>query len=161
MKGSELIYLIRLMEIKMEEIENIKERVIQTKPLDVFTGAFLALNLHHLYCAIEDLFKEICKVCENRIDDPSRYHSEILKRMTYDLLPLRPAVISKESFELLNELRKFRHFLRNAYSVDLDLKKLERLRRLVEEEYVYLERDFGEFKKFLESVLEKITKEVL
>uniref|UniRef100_A0A832GKN4 HepT-like domain-containing protein n=1 Tax=Caldimicrobium thiodismutans TaxID=1653476 RepID=A0A832GKN4_9BACT len=160
MKIGPLIYLIRFLETKKGEIDKIKEKILTTEPADPFMGSFLALNLHHLYCALEDIFKEIGKVFENQIEDLSKYHLELLKRMTYDLSPLRPAVLSQESFDLLNELRKFRHFLRHAYSVELDLISLKRLKDMVREKFVVVERDLDNFRDYLEGELKKKLEEV-
>jgi len=37
---------------------------------------------------------------------------------------MRPALISAELYELLDELRRFRHFFRHAYGVELDADKV-------------------------------------
>lgn len=36
---------------------------------------------HNLYCAFEDLFKIVAETFENHIQDKSKYHQELLKRM--------------------------------------------------------------------------------
>lgn len=71
-----------------------------------------------------------------------------------------PAVLSQESFDLLNELRKFRHFLRHAYSVELDLNSLRRLKDMVREKFVVVERDLDNFREYLEGELKKKLEEV-
>jgi len=38
----------------------------------------LAYLLHNLYCACEDLFQEIAKTFENTVEDPSKYHRQLL-----------------------------------------------------------------------------------
>ena len=84
----------------------------------------LAYQLHNLYCAFEDLFKIISVFFENNIEDKTRYHAELLKRMTLIIEGVRPAFLSRDSFFLLDNLRSFRHFFRHAYSYDLDERKV-------------------------------------
>ncbi|MBS4053381.1 MAG: hypothetical protein KGZ64_01215 [Thermaerobacter sp.] len=94
----------------------------------------LSYQLHNLYCAFEDLFKTVAVSFENNIDHKTRYHAELLKRMTYTIEGVRPALLSQDSFTLLDNLRSFRHFFRHAYSYDLDERKV----RIVLEDAVKL-----------------------
>ncbi|NSW76486.1 MAG: hypothetical protein HPY68_06880, partial [Candidatus Atribacteria bacterium] len=84
----------------------------------------LAYQLHNLYCAYEDLFRIVAGFFENTIDDQRKYHTELLKRMTLFIEGIRPALISEESFKLLNNLKSFRHFFRHAYGYELDKRKI-------------------------------------
>lgn len=47
---------------------------------------------------------------ENQISDTARWHSVLLQRMSQEIPGIRPAVLSQESYLLLNSLRGFRHF---------------------------------------------------
>jgi len=69
-------------------------------------------------------FKIIAGFFENNIEDKTRYHAELLKRMSFTIKGVRPAFLSKDSFVLLDNLRSFRHFFRHAYSYDLDERKV-------------------------------------
>ncbi len=84
----------------------------------------LGYQLHNLYCAFEDLFKIVADFFENRIEERVRYHSELLRRMKISIERVRPALLSEESYRLLDSLRAFRHFFRHAYSYDLDPRKV-------------------------------------
>ena len=67
--------------------------------LDKYENRYVfALKTQQLFTAIEDLFKQIAKVFENQIDDLSAYHKALLKRMNVEVVGVRPAVISDESF---------------------------------------------------------------
>ena len=76
--------------------------------------------LHNLFCAYEDLFKIVSAFWENNIDDSGSYHKSLLRRMLLTIEGVRPAVLSEASFNLLDELRGFRHVFRHAYSYGLD-----------------------------------------
>jgi hypothetical protein len=85
----------------------------------------LGYKLHNLYCAFEDLFKIVARHFENSVEDIARYHKELLKRMSFTIEDVRPALLSEESFRLLDELRMFRHIFRHAYAYDLQYEKLK------------------------------------
>lgn len=85
----------------------------------------LAYKLHNLYCAFEDLFKTVARYFENQVEDIARYHKELLKRMSLQIDGVRPALLSEETFKILDELRAFRHFFRHAYTYELKYEKVK------------------------------------
>ena len=96
-----------------------------TPQTDQETLIVLAYRLHNLYNAYENIFQNIAATFENHLDDSAHWHSQLLTRMTLDVLPLRPAVIDKPAFTALDELRRFRHLFRYAYDVQLDVDRLK------------------------------------
>ncbi len=84
----------------------------------------VAFRLHALYCAVENIFRNIAKTFENTLDDATGWHSQLLRRMRLDLHPVRPAVIDAETYEALDELRGFRHVFRSVYRLRLDVRRL-------------------------------------
>jgi len=84
----------------------------------------ISYHLHHLYTAFENIFQHIATLSENSVDDKGRWHSQLLERMNLDALPLRPQVIDAIAYDALNELRRFRHVFRHAYSIQLDPERL-------------------------------------
>lgn len=107
------------------EILKIYDRIAERqKKKDVCGLESLAYQLHNLYCAYEDLFRIVAGFFENTIDDQRKYHTELLKRMTLSIEGIRPALISEESFKLLNNLKSFRHFFRHTYGYELDKRKI-------------------------------------
>ncbi len=85
----------------------------------------IAYHLHNLYNAFENIFQNIAAVFENSTDDVERWHAQLLERMRLDVMPLRPAVIDDETYDGLDELRRFRHLFRHAYSMKLDPLRLQ------------------------------------
>ena len=84
-----------------------------------------AYHLHNLYSAVEDLLKLVASVFENNVVDLSRWHSELLRRMSLEIEGIRPALLSEESAGLLNQLRAFRHVFRHAYGQRLDFDRVQ------------------------------------
>lgn len=91
---------------------------------DERTQITLAYRLHNLYNAFENIFLNIARTFENQLDPRGRWHSQLLDRMRLDLTPLRPAVIDDGMYEALDELRRFRHLFRHAYTMTIDPERL-------------------------------------
>jgi len=69
---------------------------------------------------------------------------------------IRPALLAKESFELLDELRGFRHLFRHAYTYPLDSEKLAQLKHKIEKKWGCVQLDLQRFEAFLEKHLESL-----
>lgn len=112
----------------------------------------LGYYLHILYGLFENLFVQIAEQFGNNISDKAQWHTQLLKRMTLDIKPIRPAVISQEAYICLNELRTFRHLFRNAYLLRLDPDRLNLvLREAITLKSIY-EAELNTFLEFLEQL---------
>lgn len=138
-------------ELQIREIENIYTKLEGRRRTKGIVGTeSMAYQLHNLYCAFEDLFKIVANAFENHIRDGSKYHTELLKRMTISIEGIRPPVLSQESYLLLDNLRSFRHLFRHAYSYELDARKV----RIVMEDVVKLKAIYRkEINTFLNNLL--------
>ena len=108
----------------------------------------LAYQLHNLYCVFEDLLKMVADFFENRIEERTHYQRELFWRMKIPIEGIRPALLSEESYRLLDSLRAFRHVFRRAYSYELDPKKVS----LVVEDALKLK---GRYQEELDHLLEQ------
>jgi len=79
-----------------------------------------AYTLSSIYSCYEDMFKHIAKVFENRIENLSSWHSELLKRMIIEVPEIRSAVLTEKVIVILDEMRSFRHVFRNSYVFVID-----------------------------------------
>ena len=104
----------------------------------------MGYQLHNLYCAFEQVFEIIAQFFENNIAG-ERYHTDLLRRMRLTIEGIRPACISEEAFTLLDELRRFRHFFRQAYLTELEFDKLAHLVEVGKKMRVIFERDRQQF----------------
>ena len=86
----------------------------------------LGYQLHNLYGAFEQVFEVVARFFENRVA-AAGYHAGLIKRMQLDIPGVRPALLSASTAADLDELRRFRHLFRHAYSADLDPHKVRRL----------------------------------
>ena len=105
----------------------------------------MGYQLHNFYSAFEQLFEEVARFFENQIDE-ARYHADMLRRMQLEIEGIRPALLSAETASDLDELRRFRHLFRHAYTADLDPGKVAD----VAVKAVGIQRDFArDFERFL------------
>ncbi len=116
--------LVAFISRQLRTIENLKAAILNLDLNDYNQQYVFALKTQQLYTAVEDLLKSIAVTFENNIDSAQSYHIELLNRMKLDIKNIRPAVISDDSFKILNKLRAFRHFVRHAYDYELDKDEL-------------------------------------
>lgn len=85
----------------------------------------VALNLHGLYSGLERIFELIARRVDQNMPGGNLWHRELLKQVSQDKGDIRPSVIGSESFYFLDELRRFRHLVRNVYTFNLLPEKIE------------------------------------
>ncbi len=153
MKKESAAFLLGYLRSQKGEIERILEKIKGVEPEGEEWSVYLGYQLYSLYCALEDLFKEIAATFESLIDDMSKHHTELLKRMTIEIPRIRPAVLSKESFTLLNELRSFSHFFIHSYNIELDEERLRSLKARILRGFDRIRSDIETFEAFLEGLV--------
>lgn len=125
MDAERLAILKSEMHAQVSEIEDIYNKLEDRRKKRGKAGIeSIGYQLHNLYCAFEDLFKIVAESFENHIQDKTKYHMELLRRMTVSIEGVRPSLLSRESYMMLDNLRSFRHFFRHAYSYELDARKV-------------------------------------
>lgn len=113
------------LEILLLRIEEGWQRSLSTGDDYYLDG--VALNLHGLYSGLERIFELVAEVIDGVKPAGENWHQVLLKQMANEVPGLRPAVISGDSFQKLNEYRGFRHVVRNVYTFKFDPEKIHRL----------------------------------
>ena len=93
---------------------------------------------------MENIFKRVAVELD---DDPMRgesWHRQLLLRMKMSTKQ-RPALLTEELHDTLNEYLRFRHVFRNAYSFDLDWQKMAPLVLRLEETFRDVESALNDF----------------
>ena len=85
---------------------------------DLFLDS-VALNLHGFYSAVERLFELVARHIDGETPGGESWHRDLLDAMARDVTGVRPAVISAGSAQTLDQLRRFRHLVRNVYATNL------------------------------------------
>jgi len=95
---NKILQALQQLEIFLRELSNQSDVMYQNALINS-----IALNLHGVYTGIERIFEAIVSV---------------------DIPKVRKAVITEETRLILDELRRFRHLVRSAYSCQLDEEKV-------------------------------------
>lgn len=90
----------------------------------------VALNLHSFYSGLERIFELIARHIDRNLPDTVTGHRDLLFQMNQEVNKLRPALISHDHTQELDKYRRFRHLVRNVYTINL---QPERIRELVQD----------------------------
>ena len=118
---------------------DMRSRAARSPDAEMATMA-LAYLIHNLYTAFEGYFLRVAKHFENNLDDAS-WHRELVDRMRIEVPGIRPALISPEFAEDLDELRRFRHRFRNIYKSRLRADRVREVSQIA----VSVAEQFDEF----------------
>ena len=116
-----------------------------TAPSEIELSA-LAATLHSFYTGVENIFKRVAVELDGEPVRGDSWHRELLLRMKSPTSH-RPALLSEELHDTLNEFLRFHHVFRNAYSFDLDWRKMSPLVLPLEETFQELEKALDNFLK--------------
>jgi hypothetical protein len=89
-------------------------------------AALVALSLDHAYQAFENVLVRLERALGLPARTGSDWHLSLLADAVLSVAGLRPALFPAEVERDWDELRRFRHFLRHAYPLDLDPHRLAR-----------------------------------
>jgi hypothetical protein len=117
---------------ELSELKLVVERTLQAwdkavKQDDDFYLDSVALNLHAFYSGLERIFEKLASTIDGAVPTAANWHQELLTQMQTEIPSLRPAIISYDLKEALEEYRGFRHVVRNVYTYHLKPEKLKLL----------------------------------
>lgn len=105
------------------------------------------------YTCIETFLFRCSQTFENNLEQ-EKWHKSLLEKMNLDIPNIRPAIIQKKTFELLDEFLRFRHFRRYYFNFSYDWDKIN----LLEKKYINLHpliiEDIQTFVDFLKQLSE-------
>lgn len=90
------------------------------KPLDPRDVVVAAVLVHAWYTALETLLERVARLLDDNVPQGPTWHIELAAQMSVDVPGVRSAVVARSLATDLSELRKFRHFFRNAYVLSFD-----------------------------------------
>lgn len=118
---------------------------------DLYLDA-VALNLHAFYSAIERIFEKIANEIDESVPGGANWHRELLDQMTLEIDGIRPAVLSIDLKEELEDYRGLRHVVRNVYTFHLNPEKLANLVAKLPGIMSKVEAQLTGFARFLQGV---------
>ena len=111
-------------------------------------AVMLAEILTNTYTCIETILFRIARVFENHLD-AREWHKALLRKMRVEIPGIRKAVLTQETYTLLDELRRFRHFRRYYYDFNYDWARLDYLKSVYERLMPLIQRDLDDYIDFL------------
>jgi hypothetical protein len=141
---------------ELEEISKLVYRIEQAwkkakKRQDDFYLDSVALNLHGFYSGLERIFEKIAASVDGSVPEGANWHKELLNQMSMEITGIRPAVISSDLKQKLEEYSGFRHVVRNVYTYHLSPEKIEPLVDKVQEVIANSKKELSAFSEFLRS----------
>lgn len=107
--------------------------------------------IENYYTCLETSMLRISQRFENNLD-PSRWHAELLRKMTLRIEGIRVEVFDGPTYRRLVELLKFRHFRRYYYEIEYDWDRIDFLVTLLAKAHPEVLNGLTRFVEFLEQV---------
>ena len=118
---------------RFAEAAKLLEELLRAGELSRADLVLLAVNLHGYYTALETALERIARLYDEELPSGPAWHRELVEQMRIAVPGLRDPVVPAHRVADLHELRRFRHFFRNAYVLDLDVARVrEHAQRLVD-----------------------------
>ena len=113
-----------------EKLDELNQKLLALDPDKIESSTseeeliLIGYFLSGIYSTFEDIFVKVAREFENKVEDPTQWPRELLNRMALEIEEVRPALISKQSKDCLDELRRFRHVFRFSYAFELDWERM-------------------------------------
>jgi hypothetical protein len=155
MRGKEFEDLTKRIHQELDEIQRVLARINDgweraRHSNDDFYLDGVALNLHGFYSGFERIFTQIAEAVDGDLPRGENWHELLFLQMTREVPGIRPAVISTETGRLLDELRRFRHVVRNVYTHNFQPENIGKLVRYASDAFERLKAELTGFTDFLE-----------
>jgi hypothetical protein len=109
----------------------------------------------NFYTCIETVFFRISQYFENSLDN-TKWHKDVLRKMTLDVPGIRERVISDNTYRDLEEILRFRHFKRYYFEFNYDWDRLELVRKKFLSARVSVDEELNAFKEYLYTLAEEL-----
>lgn len=156
--GIEQKELISLIEKQLQKADLLRGAITEAQTQDVpklgRTGnaaVMMAGLIENYYTCLETAYLKISQLFENHLD-PSRWHADLLEKMTLQIEGVRIPAVSDAAVGPLAELQRFRHFKRYYFDLDYDWDRIEFLIKKVTDVHPIATEDLRAFVQFLQNV---------
>ncbi len=155
MSHIEFLSLLKAIRQELDEIHIVTSRVHQgweqaCRSNDDLYLDSVALNLHGFYSGFERIFTQVAEIVDDELPRGENWHELLLRQMMKEKPKVRPAVISAKTGKLLDELRRFRHIVRNVYTHKFNPGNIEKLIKVADDALELLQAELTAFANFLE-----------
>ena len=151
--SSETIIVVSRIRKEIFEIDKIKNSALRRWQKALSDEDYLgsvAFDLQSFYQGVERVFEIIAKSIDRSVPVGGRWHKMLLEQMSKELSEIRPAVITPETRNALDQFRMFRHLAHNIYSFNLVPERIKGLIDNISMAADLVCQDFLLFSDFLE-----------
>lgn len=127
----------------IQQTGRLLQKVLDTGDED-YLGT-IALNLHSFYTGTERIFRDIAQGIDGGLPEGADWHRRLLRQMSAEIPNTRPPVITIETRTALDEYCAFRHVVRNIYTFNLRLDRVQQLAEKLPNCYQLLRQDCENF----------------
>jgi len=115
---------------EITELDKIREHALRrwkkTFSDEDYIGS-VAFDLQSFYRGVERAFETIAKSLDKSVPAGEKWHKMLLEQMANEVSGIRPAVISMETRQALDNFRMFRHLAHNIYTFNLNPRRIKSL----------------------------------
>ena len=102
--------LLARIDTELSELRRVVDRTQQAwdkavKQDDDFYLDSVALNLHAFYSGLERIFEKLASTIDREVPTAANWHQELLTQMQTEIPTIRPAIISSQLKEALEDYR--------------------------------------------------------
>ncbi|HVJ49983.1 hypothetical protein [Desulfitobacterium sp.] len=157
--------LIGDLQVDMDSIKKLRHEIDEIAlDIEKIQGAIPSRDLiscaafiHHFYTGVESMFERIARVIDGGASTSGDYHRELVSSMSYEIPNIRPAIISLELAEELDEYRRFRHMFRHAYGSELRWRKMQPLVAGIPNVMCGIEEAYAKMVQFTEQLIKELS----
>jgi hypothetical protein len=110
----------------------------------------LALALDRTYTALESILERVARTLEAGLPVGEDWHRALLQGAALEIDQVRPAILGAQAIVAADRLRRFRHFLRHAYSAAIDPVQVAAVAAAWLGDLPMVAADLDRFEEFLE-----------
>jgi hypothetical protein len=128
--SEELFGIAKRIRREISELDKIREHALrrwQKASKDEDYLGSVGFDLQSFYQGVERVFETIAKSIDRSVPTGDRWHKMLLEQMGNEVSGIRPAVISVQTRQALDDFRMFRHLAHNIYTFNLDPRRIKSL----------------------------------
>lgn len=151
--SEELTGIAKRIRREIAELEKLREHALrrwQKAAKDEDYLGSVGFDLQSFYQGLERVFEIIAKSIDRSLPTGEKWHKMLLDQMADEVVGIRPAVISMETKQALDDFRMFRHLAHNIYTFNLDPRRIKTLIEKLPETMGLIGQDLSLFAGFLE-----------
>ncbi len=108
-----------------------------------------ALSLQNYYMGAERIFEEVAKQIDQSLPTGANSHQALLQQMGLNIPQTRPALLSEQTLERINDYRAFRHVVIHRYGFELRPERIDELVEQLNSCHPSFNQDVEDFCQFL------------